>query len=205
VTTLQASQKQLIVSYLTLRRTVGVIGTLLPVILIVGKQVLFSGSLPLSVSDYYFTHMRTWLVGSLIVLGVFMLCYAGYDEWDRWITNGAGVFLIGIAFFPESSQVPGDIHVVVSALAFVLLAVMALRFTKTEPGVPPTTRKRSRNVVYRICAFVMLGSLAVEGLFHVILRSVTDTRPADFAFESLAIMAFGISWLVKGRTLLADR
>jgi uncharacterized protein DUF998 len=218
VTQRDPAQNQLIVSYITLRRAVGWIGTLLPVVLITGNQLLFSGqlantrigtrpsrTLTLSLSDYYYTHMRNLLVGALIVLGVFMLCYAGYDGWDRWITNGAGLFLIGIAFFPTAPGVAGDIHVVVSALAFILLSVMAFRFTKTSPGSQPTGRKLARNRVYLICAVVMLSAQAVLGLLHVAFSSFANTTPVDFVFESLAVMAFGVSWLVKGQALLTDQ
>ncbi len=193
-----------LISYLTLRRATGLIGILLPAVLITGNQLVFSAPLPLSLSDYYYTHMRNVLVGALIVLGVFMLCYVGYDEWDRWITNGAGLFLIGIAFFPTAPGVAGDIHYAVAGVAFILLSVMAVRFTKTAPGRQPTARKRARNRVYVISAITMLGSQAVLGVLHLAFSSIADNDPVDFVFESLAVMSFGVSWFVKGETLLRD-
>ncbi len=123
-----------LISYLTLRRATGLIGILLPAVLITGNRLVFSAPLPLSLSDYYYTHMRNVLVGALIVLGVFMLCYVGYDEWDRWITNGAGLFLIGIAFFPTAPGVAGDIHYAVAGVAFILLPADGTE-TGEEPGL----------------------------------------------------------------------
>ena len=193
-----------LISYLTLRRATGWIGILLPAVLITGNQLVFSAPLPLSLSNYYYTHMRNVLVGALIVLGTFMLCYVGYDEWDRWITNGAGLFLIGIAFFPTRSGVLGDVHYGVAGVAFILLSAMAVRFTMTNPGVEPTARKRARNRVYIICAVIMLGAQAVLGVLHLAFSGVADNDPVDFVFESLAVMSFGVSWLVKGETLLKD-
>jgi len=63
----------------------------LPFVLLVGNIVI-SGELPESVSGYYYTGMRNVFVGALCVLGVFLMAYAGYNEFDRWITNLAGLF-----------------------------------------------------------------------------------------------------------------
>jgi hypothetical protein len=43
-----------------------------------------------SLSDYYYTPMRTILVGSLCVLGVFLVAYDTGVRVDRWITNVDG-------------------------------------------------------------------------------------------------------------------
>jgi hypothetical protein len=42
---------------------VGVIGILLPPVLLIGKQILQGGDLPGSISAYYYTDMRNLLVG----------------------------------------------------------------------------------------------------------------------------------------------
>jgi hypothetical protein len=52
-----------VASYLLLRKAVGWIGTLLPVVLIVGDAAFSSAPLPNSLSDYYYTPMRNILVG----------------------------------------------------------------------------------------------------------------------------------------------
>ncbi len=227
---------ELIISYMTLRKVVGWIGVLLPVVLLAGELAVFSGPIPASISDYYYTHMRNVLEGSLCALGVFLLAYAGYDEWDRWITNAAGLFALGVAFFPTSppagaltagQRVVGAIHMASAALTFIALAVMALRFAKTAgpperpaglagrlrlglgfgaPG-PRTARKKARNVVYRACAIAILACLALAGAAALLPVPAWRHLPLVYAFESLAIFAFGVSWFVKGGTLtvLADR
>ena len=127
---------QLIISYEYLRKAVGWIGTLLPFVLLVGNIVI-SGGTPESVSGYYYTGVRNVLVGALCILGVFLIAYSGYDELDRWITNLAGIFALGVAFFPTSNPsfrpgVIGVFHQVFAIAALTFMAFMALQFTKTK-------------------------------------------------------------------------
>src|SRR5215469_5887569 len=82
-------QNQLSINYLTLRKVVGGIGLLLPVGLLVGNTLVAS-NLPHSMSGYYYTDVRNLFVGALCALGVFLIGYAGFDDWDRWLTNVAG-------------------------------------------------------------------------------------------------------------------
>ena len=149
-------QNQLVINYLYLRKTVGWIGTLLPIVLIAGNAMFFTTALPDSMSSYYYTNMRNVFVGSLCALGVFLIAYAGYDDWDRWITNIAGLGAIGVAFcatkptvcgahartcvapavrtLSTEQNVVGTIHLVFAAIAFIALGVMALRFAKLPPS-----------------------------------------------------------------------
>jgi hypothetical protein len=235
---------ELVISYLYLRKTVGWIGTLLPVVLISGNVIFFSTSLPGSMSGYYYTHMRNVFVGALCALGVFLLAYAGYDEVDRWITNIAGLCAIGVAFFPTTppacpadartctapqvrhlsagQQATGDIHLFFAAVTFIALGVMALRFAKpasTPGGQARVTRiryglgwarrdesqlppKRRRNAIYRGCGVTILSCVVLAAASNLLPAPVKARWPLLFAFEAVAVFAFGISWFVKGQTLL---
>jgi hypothetical protein len=145
-------RNQLIVSYMLLRQAVGWIGTLLPIVLIVGNAISSTTPRPGSMSGYYYTDMRNIFIGALCALGVFLGAYDGYDDVDRWITNIAGLGAIGVALFPTkatvctggagacpassvthlsaSQQAVGDLHVVFAAVTFIALGFMALRFAK---------------------------------------------------------------------------
>ena len=229
------SANQLIISYLTLRKAIGWIGVLLPVVLIVGQVVFFSRTIPGSVSDYYYTHMRNIFVGSLCAIGVFLLSYEGYDDWDERITGLAGLGAIGTAFSPTTppaalvlttgQQVVGDLHIAFAALTFTTLAVMAFRFTKTYPEATPAcpgllwrildilgltgtpggagipADKRTRNRIYRICGISIVASLTLAVLSLLLPHSIQNAAPFVYIFESTAIIAFGLSWFVKGEGL----
>jgi hypothetical protein len=135
-----AAERETLKGYMSLRRMVGWIGTLLPATLIAGNTI-FTSTLPDSMSDYYYTHMRNILIAALSALGIFLICYAGYDAWDRWLTSLSGFGLLGVAFCVPSPQSPvrlstserivADIHFACAAVALVALAFMALRFTRT--------------------------------------------------------------------------
>lgn len=73
---------ELAVSYLFLRRAIGLIGALLPVVLPLG-YALSTGHWRLlaSMSSYYYSDMRNVFVGSLCAVGVFLICYR-YRHWD---------------------------------------------------------------------------------------------------------------------------
>ena len=209
-----AEKNQLIVSYMVLRRTVGWIGTLLPIVLLLGNALIFHASRPDSMSGYYYTGMRNIFVGSLCALGVFLVAYNGYDDVDRWITNVAGAGAIGVALFPTKPAVPhlsagqqaiGDIHVVCAAVTFIALGLMALRFatggpvTPGLPGQPPPFARD--NVVYRISGATILSCVLLAALSNLLPASVKAHWPLLFIFEALAVFAFGVSWFVKGRTI----
>jgi hypothetical protein len=221
--------------YMSLRQLVGWIGTLLPPTLIVGNT-FFTTTVPDSLSDYYFTHMRNVLVAALCALGIFLICYSGYDAWDRWLTSLSGIGMIGVAFCvpaPDTpvklstvSQVFADLHVCCASVALVALGFMALRFTRTYstpdspgpgamnfvraafgfasdgPGDPPTPAKKRRDRVYRICGFGMFGTMALAGVADIVPVTVQDGIPFLFIFEALTVMAFGVSWLVKGQAMV---
>jgi hypothetical protein len=238
-------ENELIISYMFLRKTVGWIGSLLPITLIISNMIFFTSSRPDSMSGYYYTGMRNVLVGALCALGVFLVAYAGYDEVDRWITNTAGFCAIGVAFFPTKpsvcaahaptcaapsvthlsagQQTVGDIHLVFATVTFVALGLMALRFAKSAatPGDQDlmgrirhglglartgddqrSPRKEARDVVYRASGFTILSCVALAALSNLLPASVKAKWPLLFIFEALAVFAFGVSWFVKGQTLL---
>ena len=207
----------LVLSYLNLRRTVGVLGVLLPVILVVGDLVLGSSTgLEDSISDYYGTIMRGVLVGVLFAIGVFMFSYIGYQPIDKKrfepSDNMAGdlacVAALGVALFPttSSNSAVRTIHFLSAAALFLVLSYFSLRlFTKTEPGGRPTPEKKARNRIYVTCGVIMLACIASIAVYNWFLQdtSLAATNPV-FWLETFALWAFGVSWFIKGETLFKD-
>lgn len=200
-----------VASFLLLRNVIGWIGTLLPVVLVAGDAAFSSAPLPDSLSDYYYTPMRNVLVGALCVLGVFLVVYDVAVFADRWITNAAGAGVLGVAFLPgtpeiahpsTTQQVVGDLHVFFAAVAFVALAVTMWRFAQAGsdgPGTPAPSPGAA--TFYRVSSAVMLGFVILSGVADLLPASVQEATLLLFIFEALAIITFGISWLVKGRAL----
>ena len=129
-----------------------------------------------------------------------------------------------------TDEVIGTVHLTSAALFFLTLAYISLFLftktnpektlkprkpldylallvvTKTIPGAPLNPRKKWRNVIYRICGYTILACIVL--LIIVTVPSINNfIKPLHLVFwlESLAVVAFGFSWLIKGETLLKDK
>jgi hypothetical protein len=156
--------------------------------------------------------MRNVLVGSLCAIAVFLGSYR-YDRPDAVAGSVGAVAALGVALFPVTpAGAPGGVnavgvvHLVSAATFFLTLAWFCLvLFTRTHPDRPPTPRKRQRNVVYRVSGVTILVSIALAVVVELLPERgwVVTTHPV-FWLESLADVAFGIAWFVKGETILTD-
>jgi hypothetical protein len=194
----------LVVSYLALRRAIGILGISLPIILftwgLAGDRRWLA-----TISAYYSLRARDALVGCLCTIGCFLFTYHGHDRHDDVAARMAGSCAVVVALVPSTH--PGlqhTLHFVFAAMLFVLLAYISY-FRFTRQGVQPTEAKLRRNRVYRRCAVVMLVCVALIPLVDLthLTRRLAPAHPT-FLFETLALWAFGLSWLVKGGALWRD-
>ena len=210
-------------SYLTMRRTIGILGLTLPFVLMLGGVIGQHESLPRAISDYYHTNMRDVFVGIMFGVGVFLVCYRGHDDDDQWLTNVAGLLAFGVALFPANEDIAsgcwvGKAHFVIAGAFLLTLSVMSMvLFTRTDPhtalrkrlwGHPKALKerpKRNRNRVYTVCGLTMLACLATILVYCNVLPAKDRAHSIwVLVLESVALFAFGISWLVKGETLFRD-
>lgn len=223
------TRNRLVLSYLTLRRLIGFTGMLLPVILIAGSfQELGWKSVQLSISDYYYTRNGDVLVGIICILSVFLFTYRGYDWKDVLLTRLAAFSGLGVALFPTAPDPPfaqynihlvlrsipvipyaGELHLIFAAVFFITLSCMSLfLFTRSDQPVPvlprpdaPMTAKNKRNLLYILCGCIMLVCITVLAVYFNVprFRTLCGSFPLALWLESIALEAFGISWLVKGK------
>jgi len=194
-------------SYRALRQSVGWIGMMLPLVLMFGVFFIFDGDLmERTISYYYYTGMRDVLVGALCAIGLFLLFYSGYDRWDDWAGNVAGFCAICIAWFPGIKEGPGNwvstVHFASAIVFFLVLAGYSL-FLFTKKGLIVTAQKKKRNVIYIVCGLVMVICLIGLLIYFLIPH---DGERSSFAFlaESVALIAFGFSWITKGGAVFPD-
>ena len=92
--------RSIIISYLSLRRLIGILGILLPFICVLGG-LLFS-DLPVrsSISSYYHTNMRDFFVCLLVGVSLFLLTYKGRERIDNIVTSIIGFTGLGVAVLP---------------------------------------------------------------------------------------------------------
>ena len=206
-------EQPLVLSYLGLRKAVGIIGFALPFVLAIGRALLQGAGLEGSISYYYYTDMGNVFVGSLCAIGVFLLSTRGYDRRDAIAGRLACVFAIGVALFPTrpypvatSTEICiGYIHWSCAALLFLTLAYFCLKlFTKKDPN-NVTPRKQQRNKVYRFCGWTILTCIALIPITKIpAVGTAVDRIQPIFWLESISIVAFGFAWLTKGETILKD-
>lgn len=196
-------------SYLALRKAVGWIGILLPFTLLFGDFIIFKGdTIQRSISYYYYTGMGDVFVGAVCALALFMFFYCDHDKLDDWAGNLAGFFAIGIACFPATEAGSGDligkIHLTCAALFFLTLAVFSL-FLFTKKGSDPTPQKLRRNKIYIICGLIMITCLIAIAIYPAFLKNDNSETSFIFWAETFALIAFGVSWITKGRTIYPDK
>jgi hypothetical protein len=209
------SQQLQSLAYTTQRKIIGILGIAFPFILALGAWIIFETGLQNSISSYYHTDMQPVFVGILFVIGFFLFTYQGYDIVDNIAAHIGGISAIGGALFPASSKhaaasaITGHLHLIFSALFFFTLIYFSLcLFTKTAPDKQPTRKKRHRNKIYRTCGYVMFACLALIALNSILPKEIRSQLKAfhpGFWLESIAVIAFGISWLVKGEAILRDK
>ncbi len=214
-------QDQLI-PFLWLRRGIGFLGFLFPVILFLGAK--WFGNCPTvlgAVSDYYHTNMGDVFVAVLCTLSLFLFTYRGPEKADSIASNLACIFALGVAFFPteikENHQPPclacyaeplPAVHNLFSAAFFLVLVYFSLfLFTKTQKGIPLTAEKIKRNTLYRCCGYIMLACILGIAVYWLFLDELPffANIPVVFILEWIALWAFGISWIVKGGWFLEDK
>src|SRR4030042_3165209 len=96
-----------VISYITLRKTVGILAILFPVIIIVGSVIFGKcDEILANLSTYYHTQMRNLYVGILCAIALFLFAYKGYDRRDAIAGNIACILALLVAFFLTSVNEP---------------------------------------------------------------------------------------------------
>jgi hypothetical protein len=220
-----------IISYSKLRAFIGITGILLPVLAVLGTLVTGAegASFQKSISHYYYSKTHIVFVGTLCVLGGFLISYYGTNKWESRLSNLAGVCAFGIAAFPTTITefianknidnlylevcVPvtsgwGIVHFVFAGVLFACFTTFCLVFfqkpDETYTGEEAVKFKR-RQRIYKICGWVIIVSIVMIAIFNFLL-DVTGGFFAysTFIFETTSLWAFGSAWLVKGSGVLKN-
>lgn len=203
-------------SYLLMRLVIGVVGVLLPVLLLVGDWWFVDGR-PTSrgsLSAYYHSGMRDVFVAALAVIGVFLLTYMAFHyNWDNVLSMVAGVAAVGTAMFPTDGgevltplqrelgeSLVAAIHYTCAGVFILSLAAISWRFGTREHARPDRTANQQHRwwLYHRACAVTVVGAVA-----FIVLTQATGVwdRYSILVGETVAALAFGLSWFVKGAEL----
>ena len=215
----ERAENDLVLSFLRVRRAIGLLGYFLPPALLAYSLIWGDGLLP-SISAYYYSPMREVFVGTLSAIAVFLWSYEGYrprpGEWlsDLMAGRAASLGALAVALIPTAPGQPvactlsqcvlgfsaaSTLHWLGAALFFGALALFCLvLFVR---GAHPDPEKTASNRIYRACGWIILAALALIGLILLspepVKTQLTPLRPV-FWLETIATFAFATSWMVKG-------
>jgi len=189
-----------------------------PILLLIGGYVTEGQILP-SISDYYFSAMRDFVVGALVAIGIFLLAYKGepvatQNRIDGLTSMAAGVASIGLALFPNkphavgietffhaimADQISVALHFISSFIFLTALTLFCLRIFAR--GARPQEMQ-----IYQICgwAIITAGVIAtfaslVRAFDWFASRALVENLNLIFWLEAAGIWAFCVAWLAKGK------
>lgn len=143
---------------------------------------------------------------------------------DMIAAKVAGLFALLVAMFPTDfgtyadmscsrfvdgeGKVANVIHYIAASVLFSTFAFFSLvQFTKTNKPGHMAGAKRTRNGIYKTCGWIIVFCIA--GIAFVsfapgnLYNKIKHLKPT-FVLETIALLAFGFSWLIKGNTFFRD-
>lgn len=205
-----------------IRKLIGVLGVSLPIAL----PLLADSTIISSISHYYYlTAPSLYLIIVLSSLGLFLISYKGYskdhDEFinDDWLTNLAGFAALLVVLIPTACEKSGSsviericasgnlplfghhdpqtdtYHFIAAGVFIFLMGWMSFfKFTRGEE------KGNSRYLLFKSC-----GILVWSAILFLTIYFLTDVEIPNFVFymETLAVVPFGLSWLVKGEAMVS--
>jgi|NGEPerStandDraft_6_1074524.scaffolds.fasta_scaffold48527_2 hypothetical protein len=209
-----------LLTYRRIRKAIGWLGISLPFALVILSLIpFFKTNVQNSISYYYYTNLREVFTGVLCAVGLFLIRYKGVDNPVFWknddkMTNIAGIMALGVALIPTNPNccseniytlIPycvkllGCFHYLFGGVFFFILAIMSLViFTigqKENKDIPVGIL--NENNIYKICGIAIIVFAIMIPLCDLLNLFPRST----LVFEALALIAFGTSWLIKGRFL----
>lgn len=194
-------------SFLLTRLLVGVVGVLLPIVLVavdVGSGEPVRGSL--SAYHYHPSWLHVWFSGSLWAVGVGLMVYMGTRKSSiaGLISSFAGVAALVVSLFPTNDEGQpltwiSRVHYGAAAAVMVGLGLLCWGFgiyDKNRAGESETV-KRARKYywVHQGAAVIIVVSIIFAGA-----NGIWEIWPSYglLVAEAVAIFAFGASWTAKG-------
>lgn len=216
--------KELQPSDYRMRKLVGTLGLILPLLLPIAEGEFLS-----SISHYYYKSLSSiFFIVILSSFGLFLISYKGYkiDKTtekisDDIITNIGGFAALIVVLIPTSCSGSTSSFIeafcaiekwpllghngywlnivhLVSAGIFILSMGWMSKYKFTRSDKDPNIR------LYRICGNLVFAAVGLIVFFIILERLEVNFPLKDYyvyIFETMAVIPFGISWLVKGEVI----
>ena len=214
----QLEQARYVRSFLAMRVFVGVLGILLPLMLVFVDWAGYDAS-PFprdSLSAYYYSGMRDVFIWILSSTGVFLITYK-IAEWnlDNATSIAAGIAAVLIPQFPTGrpshpvvaltplqdaigETAAKTVHFTAAAIFLVALAVLSAFFGYREGKRPPRVGTHFPPRFWKWFHWGCTGVMALALLWIVVTMIAGWPSYALLIGEWVSAWAFGASWLAKG-------
>jgi hypothetical protein len=198
-------------SYRNLRAIIGYVGLTLPVVLLITGLV--DGHLESSISTYYYTKVGDVFTGALCAIAVFLLAYR-LTSWtiDNIATTAAGAAALGVALFHAAPQnaTPGQVHLsyvhlACAATLFILLGAISLLIFPSDMSPAEKQQQKWRTPCYMGLGALIWLSIILMPTLSALARSFYDDNHVFFILETICVMAFAVSFIIKGHGQPCDR
>lgn len=198
-------QKHIFSTYITLRYGIAALAIALPFLLWIGGHLLADLPLQASMSAYYYSGdgaMRDQFVGILCAVGAFLYLYKGVTVLENYALNLAGIFVIGVAFFPkvlEGSPAASSIsiHGTCAVLFFLSIAYVCIfRASDTLELVQDHIKREYFQKAYKLLGGGMIICPAAAALLTYLLPH-SGERTTIFFVEAFGVIIFALYWVVK--------
>jgi len=198
-------------NFISIRRYIGYLAISFPVLLIMsaflgGNDSAFQNS----ISSYYNTKARDVYVSFFVAYACLIFFYRGYDRKDNIIGNIGGFIALGIAlvhYVPLmiKLEIMKTIETLFYSFFFLIQASFPLLlFRKVDVTQSISKAKFRRNRIYLACGVIVLSSITLIPIVIIFETPNLDNYNPIFTIETIAFIAFGVSWLIKGQVLLSD-
>jgi hypothetical protein len=206
-------QRRYLSAFLRLRVGIGVLGIVLPFFLWAVDAWLGGEPSPRhSLSAYYYSGVGAFFVGGLCATGVFLVAYKVSEvNLDNTLSLLAGLLVILVAVFPKDPEALPDsplqeklgaglvagIHFGSAAFFISFLGILSIFFGVREARRAESSPRKARfwRNYHWLCA-ALIGA----GLLLCLVNWAFGWGPdiSLFLGETMAVVAFGASWLLKG-------
>jgi len=217
-------KKELMHSYYRIRKFIGILGVLLPILILWEQEGV---ALP-SISHSYYTSSAIFFISILFAFGLLLISYKGYEKGDEklsdnLLTHIAGFSALMVVFIPtlcnerldfcdinsssdylfgHKDKVKYIIHIASAGLFLTIMGWMSIyRFTK---GGDETLKKKRKKIIYKVTGILVLVCVALMIIELGVQKHHSNFQVTEydiFILESIAVFSFGISWLVKGKAI----
>jgi len=242
LTTQYEAEQSFTKKYYYLWQGIGVLGLLLPFllvffVLVFGKNAFPANNYVASISAIFYSNAGSLFVGTMFVVAFFLLNYSGFCKKEKILAFISGIAALGIIFFPcmvkneienfsssfEQSlrvglfhlpiAVSHGIHMTFATIFFLNLGLIVFfYFPDSEKILQDDSKKQRQRIgLYKISGIIMI--LAFIGNFSMMLILEKIISPENYdvfafentfwglIFETIMLIPFCISWIVKGNSL----